>query len=391
VGTRLAHHRHDDQVPRGRRQEFSPRNPDGRTHGTIPLKQALGNSYNIPAFKTILLTGYQSVVETAKAMGLTTLDRDLGPALTLGGVDITLLDQVYAYSTFANNGVMIGAPTTLDLPAGNRQLDPIAVQKVTNRRGDVLLDNTVPDTRYVLDPEYAYMITDILSADANRQVTYGRGSNLNITGHRVAVKTGTSEPYEDTKRLIGDTWTIGYTPDIAVGVWAGNSDNTPMTGILSTSIAGATWHDVISAVLKDRPARDWVKPERIVKARVCVPSGIVVEAGINCRSVEGEFAAQSLRHADTWGGTVLAPGHPPISPTTIPAEITEWKRYVAQEYLRQLPHRERRTTPATPPAAPTPATEPAPPSEGLPPIPDRDDDDDDDGGGNGNGNGNGRE
>ncbi len=95
---------------------FSPRNPDGRTRGRMPVREALGNSFNIPAFKTILWIGVDEMVATAKAMGLTTLDRDLGPAITLGGVDVKLYDMVYAYGTFANNGVMAGT----DLPPISR-------------------------------------------------------------------------------------------------------------------------------------------------------------------------------------------------------------------------------------------------------------------------------
>lgn len=357
---------------------FSPRNPDGRVRGVVPLKQALGNSYNIPAFKTILWTGVDNMVATAKAMGITTLDRDLGPATTLGGVDVKLLDMVYAYSTFANNGVMVGMPTTAALPEGNRTLDPISVLSVRNRKGDTIVDNSAPRVDYALDPEYAYMITDILSNDANRQITYGRGSNLNIPGHRVAVKTGTSEPYEKSK-LIGDTWTFGYTPGIAVGVWVGNSDNAPMTNILSTTIAGSTWRDTIIAALEGKEARDWVKPAGIIEATVCVPSGLRPVQGQSCPTVKGLFAEQALSRNDVawWGGQELT-SPVPSDPRTIPAEITGWKRTLAEEYLRSYRAAPvRRSAPATQPA-PTPVVVP---EQAPPPAPD---------GGNGNGNGNGR-
>jgi membrane peptidoglycan carboxypeptidase len=319
----------------GMPEPFRPRNPDGRNRGVMPVKQALGNSFNIPAFKTILWAGVPNVVNTAKAMGISTLDRDLGPALTLGGVDVKLLDMVYGYGTFANNGVMVGVPAYGQLPEGNRQLDPIPVLKITNRQGRVVVDNTQPRVAYVIGPQYAYMITDILSTDANRQITYGAGSNLNIPGHRVAVKTGTSEPYE-TRQLIGDTWTIGYTPDVAVGVWVGNSDNTPMTNIFSTTIAGRTWHDSMRLALEGRAPRDWVRPDGLVQATVCVPSGIRVRPGINCPSVTGLFAEEALARAEAenwWGGqpitTVAA-----SSASRIPPEISGWKRYLAEEYLR---------------------------------------------------------
>jgi len=313
---------------------FSPRNRDGRVRGVMPAKQALGNSFNIPAFKTILWTGVDNVVATAKSMGITTLDRPLGPAMTLGGVDVKLLDMVYGYSVFANNGVQVGQPSTLALPGGNRALDPVSVLKITNRRGETLVDNTAPQHKFVIAPEYAYMITDILSNDENRQITYGRGSNLNIPGYRVAAKTGTSEPYEKS-HLIGDTWTFGYTPDVAVGVWVGNSDNSPMVNILSTTIAGSTWHDAMVAALAGKPARDWVKPDGIVDATVCVPSGIVATPGANCRTVTGRFAKQALedRPANWWGGQVSSASS--VSANAIPADISGWKRYLAEEYLQR--------------------------------------------------------
>ena len=375
---------------------FSPRNPDGRTRGIVTVKSALGNSFNIPAFKTILFTGVDNMVATAKAMGITTLDRDLGPAITLGGIDVKLLDMVYGYGVFANNGIMAGVPTTQALPPGNRQLDPVPVLEVKKRNGEVVLDNRTPVVQNVLDPEYAWMVSDILSRDENRQITYGRGSNLNITGHTVAVKTGTSEPYEDdgrNRRLIGDTWTIGYTPDVAVGVWVGNSDNTPMVNILSTTIAGSTWHDVMTLALEGKPRREFVRPPGIVEATVCVPSGRVPQPGQSCPSVRGLFAAQALaRAADDrwWGGQELTSAFA-LDSRGVPSEITDWKRYIAEEYLRTY-RRSAGTGSAR--AAPTPAPntqsappEPTPPASQPPP--------ESDGGGNGNGNngngnGNGR-
>lgn len=351
---------------------FSPRNPDGRTRGIVPLKQALGNSFNIPAFKTILWVGVPNMVNTAKSMGITTLDRDLGPAVTLGGTDVKLLDMVYGYSVFANNGVMAGAPTTLSLPEGNRKLDPISVLQVKNRAGKVLLDNTTPKYENAIKPEYAYMITDILSNDQNRQITYGPGSNLNIPGRRVAAKTGTSEPYVGN-RLIGDTWTFGYTPDIAVGVWVGNSDNTPMVNIFSTTIAGATWHDVMVDALANTPNRDWVQPEGIVKATVCVPSGLVKKDGVNCpNSVTGLFAKDALdKQTDRWWGGQLI-GSIVKNPMQIPEEITGWKLKLAQEYIRPLTAPRPAPTPQQPPPpapnAPPPETQPAP-DAAPPPAP----------------------
>lgn len=335
-------------------KEFTPRNPDGKFHGVIPLKQALGNSFNIPAFKTILWVGVANMVNTAKAMGITTLDRDLGPAVTLGGTDVKLLDMVYGYSTFANNGVMVGEPATEALPAGNRKLDPISVLQVRNRSGRLVLDNTTTQIDYAMNPEYAYLVTDTLSNDENRQITYGRGSSLNIDGWRVATKTGTSEPYEGNK-LIGDTWTFGYTPDVAVGVWVGNSDNSPMVNIFSTTIAGATWHDVMVEALAGRQPRDFVRPDGLVEATVCVPSGLVYQPGMSCPTVHGLFAEDALKKQTDrwWGGQAIGSLGGPLA-GRLPEDLTGWKRTLAQEYLRSYRGSFRGAPPAASTAEPTP-------------------------------------
>ncbi|MBF6599968.1 MAG: penicillin-binding protein [Dehalococcoidia bacterium] len=345
---------------------FSPRNPDGRTRGVIPLRVALGNSFNIPAFKTILWAGVQNVINTAKSMGITTLDgRGLGPALTLGGSDVKLLDMVFGYATFANGGVQAGVRETQSLPAGNRQLEPNPILVVRNRAGDILMNNTKPQTQQIIKPEYAWLITNVLSNDVNRQITYGVGSSLNIPGYQVAAKTGTSEPFPNSK-AIGDTWTYGYTPDVAVGVWVGNSDYKPMINILSTTIAGATWHSVMVAALNAAPERrPFVQPPGIVTATVCVPSGIVKPPNSTCPSVTGLFAADALAkqaNNDAWWGGQQLPGAVPITArlSGIPAGITGWKLYLAQEYLRTLGTSRQPTPPPQARRGPAPIVPVAP-------------------------------
>jgi membrane peptidoglycan carboxypeptidase len=323
---------------------FSPTNPsNGQTYGVIPAKLALGNSLNVSAFKTILWTGVDNMVRTAKAMGITTLDdQQVGPAVTLGGGDVKLLDLTYAYSVFADNGTMAGAPTTLDLPDGNRKLDPICVLTAVDASGNILIDNTVPQTQEVIKPAYAYMISDILSNDANRTLTFGSGSILNIPGWQAAVKSGTSEPFENVSsadaamHYTDDTWSVGYTTDTAVGVWIGNSDGSRMQHMYSTTIAAPLWHDVMLAALAGKTPTKFVQPDGLMQATVCVPSGLPVKDGTKCPSVTGTFAADALfiQSVEHWGGEKLD-GLVSAStcPTCIPAQIQGWKRYLANEYL----------------------------------------------------------
>jgi membrane peptidoglycan carboxypeptidase len=261
-------------------QAFVPRNPSGNFQGPISVRKALGNSLNIPATKTAAYVGVANVAAEYKKFGITGLEdqqEGFGPALVVGGIDVNLLDVTYAYTVFANSGVMRGVPTTQDLPPGNRELDPVSIlQVVRESDGEILYpdeeDHRVKvQERRVIDARYAWMINDILSDPNAHCITYGCGA-LSI-GREWGVKTGTSEPYENS-RAIGETWTYGYTPDLVAGVWAGNADNSPMYNITSTSISYRALRDFMIEALKDVPAREFPKPPGLKETETCTPSGL---------------------------------------------------------------------------------------------------------------------
>ncbi|MEK7693436.1 MAG: transglycosylase domain-containing protein [Chloroflexota bacterium] len=256
---------------------FTPRNPSGDFHGPISARDALGNSLNIPAVKVAATVGIENVAAEYKKFGITGLDgRGFGPSITVGGIDVKLVDVAYAYSVFAANGVMRGVPTRLTLDQGNRKLDPVSVLQVTKQDGEVLYPKTedhrvkVQEER-VVEPQNAYQITSILSDPSAFCITYGCGA-LSI-GRTWGVKTGTSEPFEDS-RAIGETWTYGYTPDLVAGVWAGNSDNSPVHNILSTSISYRAVRDFMIDALADTPASDFERPPGLSTVDTCTPSGL---------------------------------------------------------------------------------------------------------------------
>jgi membrane peptidoglycan carboxypeptidase len=242
------------------------------------VRYALGNSLNIPAFKTALYVGVPNVVEMYKRFGMTTLDQGpYGPSVTLGGVDVSLVDVAYGYTVFANNGVMRGVERTRGTTGdGYRQLDPVAILQVTRADGTVLYPDT-PDHRVqvreqqVVEPPVAFMINDILSDPNAFCITYGCGA-LSI-GREWGVKTGTSEPYEE-RGAIGETWTYGYTPELVAGVWAGNSDNSPMYNITSTSISYRALRDFMVEALVDIPATTFERPSGLTEIETCTPSGL---------------------------------------------------------------------------------------------------------------------
>jgi len=275
---------------------FTPRNPSGDFKGPITIRQAFGNSLNVPAFKVAIAAGVENIVRTAKRMGITTLTGSYGPSITIGGVDVNVLDMTYGYSVFANNGVMKGMPSILDLPEGSRPLDPIAILKVENTKGEVVFEPERREER-VAPAEYAYLVTDILSDPQAQCATFGCGG-LNI-GRTAAIKTGTSEPYENS-HAIGDTWALGYTPDLAAGVWAGNADNSPMVNITSTSISWRALRDFMQAALEGVPDRGFERPEGVVTATVCVPSGKLPSKYCG-KTTQDIFAADSLpKEEDNW-------------------------------------------------------------------------------------------
>jgi membrane peptidoglycan carboxypeptidase len=177
----------------------------------------------------VLEVGVDNMRNTAHRLGITDLNGDTcGGAITLGSCEVKLVDMTYAFSVLANNGVMKGRPTAEGLGEGFRPFDPVGVLKIQDAQGNTLYEFTGPQEAKVAEPSHVYMITDILSKEGVRW------SSLTID-RPAAAKTGTSEDFRDG--LV-----MGYTPDLAVGVWAGNADNTPMTpGSFSSAAVGPLW------------------------------------------------------------------------------------------------------------------------------------------------------
>ena len=282
-----------------------PRNYNGNFHGPITVRNALGNSLNVSAVKTILYVGVNNVIEQAKRMGITTFDgRTFGPSLTVGGADVRLIDMVYAFSVFPNLGVLKGLPTGLDLPGGNRTLDPISILRVETRDGELLYpevdgeptERPVIQEERVAPAEASYLISDILSDGNSRCRVFGCGA-LTIPGLSLAVKTGTSEPYADSTN-IGDTWAMGFTPQLVAGAWFGNADNSPMFSIRSDQASWGMLRTFMLAYHEDLPVLQFERPEGLVEARTCVPSGLKPTGSCPLITPEDLFAEDSLSEED---------------------------------------------------------------------------------------------
>ncbi|MEK7645276.1 MAG: transglycosylase domain-containing protein [Patescibacteria group bacterium] len=219
---------------------YSPRNYDGGFRGPITLRDALAQSINIPAIKTLYLAGIHDSLTLAKEMGISGLaDADrYGLTLVLGGGEVTPLDMTSAYSVFANQGVR--NPET-------------GILKITDRDGNVLEQfqaRPVP----VLDPNIALTISDVLSDNEARAPIFGNNSALRFPGYDVAVKTGTTNEFKDM-------WVVGYTPNIAVGAWAGNNDGRPIAKENSArQVIAPLWNAFMYETFKKYPAENFPKP-----------------------------------------------------------------------------------------------------------------------------------
>ena len=228
---------------------YVPVNYDGQFHGPVQMRYTLGNSYNIPAVKNLALVGIKDVMDLGYKMGITTWEpteenvSSVGLSLTLGGREVRLLDLSSAFGVFANKG---------------RQVDPIAILKVTDAKGKTLYEYRPSEGRKVLDEGIAFIISDILSDNGARTAAFGSNSVLNIPAKVVAAKTGTT----DEKR---DNWTVGYTPSYVVGVWVGNNDNSVMSPTVTSGATGASpiWNKIMSAVLKDKQNEPFEKPGNV--------------------------------------------------------------------------------------------------------------------------------
>ncbi len=220
---------------------YAPVDYDGRSRGPMTIRNALAQSVNVPAVQGVYLAGVRESISTAKSMGITTLN-DLsryGLSIVLGGGEVTLLDMTSAYSVFANDGVR--NPYTPYLWV--EDADGNIIDRYTNSPSRVLSTDTVR------------LMNDILSDNVARTPGFGANSALYIPGRPVAVKTGTSNDYRDA-------WIIGYTPNLVVGAWVGNNDNSPMAKRVSGLVVAPMWHAYMEKILPEIPVEYFTSPER---------------------------------------------------------------------------------------------------------------------------------
>jgi 1A family penicillin-binding protein len=248
----------------GGQPDYSPENYTGKFTGPISIRNALGNSINTVAVKTLANVGVENMLTLAYDMGLSTLQPTkenlsrFGLAVTLGGAEVKMIDLASAYTSFANGG---------------QKMDPVGILKVEDRNGRVLEEYKPTKGKQVMTPQEAFIISNILSDNSAREMTFGAVNGLQISGYQVAVKTGTTN---DKK----DNWTIGWTPGLLTSVWVGNNDNTPM-GKIASGVSGAApiWNKIMKYELPKLPKQDFPIPDKIVSMDVDKVSGYPAHDG----------------------------------------------------------------------------------------------------------------
>lgn len=252
----------------GGQPQYCPKNYDGKFHGLVQMRNALGSSLNIPAVKMLKANGIEAMIATASAMGISSFKdpSQYGLSLTLGGGEVTMIEMATAFGVFANGGYRIN-------------LHPIL--KITDGQGKIMEEYQPPNSpifgKRVLPAGVAYIISQMLMDDNARLLAFGPNSQLKIGNQPVAVKTGTTNDYRDN-------WTIGYTTTRLVVTWVGNNDNTPMSGLVS-GITGAApiWHDIMVHLLSTTPAQRPPKPAEVIGKTVCSTSGLLPGGGCPTR------------------------------------------------------------------------------------------------------------
>jgi penicillin-binding protein 1C len=284
---------------------YVPRNYDGVFRGPMLARAALAGSLNVPAVRIVSEIGVPSLLGVLRAAGISTLDRSgdwYGLGAVLGGGEVRLSELIGAYAMLARDGVAI---------------EPRILLEVDGER--VVVSQSAP--RRVVSPEAAFLVADILDDDGARAFAFGRGGSLELP-FPAAVKTGTSQSYRDN-------WTIGFTPEVTVGVWVGNFDRTELRTSSGVTGAAPVFHDVMLAAherVAGDDASEFEPPSSLARRRICLLSGMA--PSFACPTVGSEWMENEPSRTCNWHRRVVrsrADGSSAeVAAVDWPAELSAW-------------------------------------------------------------------
>jgi len=288
--------------------DYKPNNYSGLSYGAVTVRTSLANSLNIPAVKATDWVGVQGVMDTARKMGLKdSLEEDAGYyglSLGLGAGEVELLEHTNAYATLANNGTYVPASPILE---------------IKDSQGNVLYKHDEAQIRkeasQAVPAGNAYQVTSILTDNDARAMVFTKdnlfGNTQSELGRPTAAKSGTTEDWKDL-------WTMGYTTDVAIGVWVGKSGDGGQGQVYEIDgiqAAGPIWQQMMlqihntpefskllvgpdgSAVAKDFPV-----PDTVSKQDICATTGQRPGSGKTSQEwiVKGQEPTRACGDLDEW-------------------------------------------------------------------------------------------
>jgi len=235
---------------------YKPLDADRKFRGDVTVRSAISQSLNIPSVEVMQKLTVPLAVDALKRLGISTVSgsTDYGLSLALGSAEAKLTDMTNAYAAFANDG---------------NQYDVTTITKIDDKFEKQVFKKSTPAAKEVMGKEGSFLISDILNDESARAPIFG--SSLNTNGYDVAVKTGTTDEARDA-------WTIGYAKQLAVGVWVGNNDNTPMNNG-GSSMAGPIWRSIMLAGLSGQTNQPFTAPSDVTKVTICRSNGLRAVGG----------------------------------------------------------------------------------------------------------------
>jgi len=248
---------------------YKPLDADKKFRGNVTVRQAISQSLNIPSVEVLQKLGIDKAVQAANRMGISSIDasKNYGLSLALGAAEAPLMQMTNAYAAFANQG---------------QQFDTTLIQQINDKYNQKIF-TADEKSKQVTSPQAAYLISSILSDYNARAPIFG--SSLTVSGRTAAVKTGTTDDDRDA-------WTIGYTPQLAVGVWVGNNNNQPMLNG-GSGMAGPIWVNTMKAALKGIPNTPFPIPSGVIQKPVCYGTGSLA-SGSSYNTYNEYFLASAL-------------------------------------------------------------------------------------------------
>jgi membrane peptidoglycan carboxypeptidase len=256
-------------------------NLDGNYHGPMRLRTALDNDYLAPAEQVMSIVGADNVWQMARQLGLEGASFPAGESTNdlLQGGEATLLELTRAYGVLANLGILAGRENkSSQTSSASHSSQPVVILGMEDAAGKPWLEIDEPQTRPVITPQLAYLVTNILSDEPARWPTLGHPNPLEI-GRPFSAKLGRTASGQDA-------WAIGSTPYFTIGVWIGQPDQI-IRGQVTIRESAALLHALAQYASRNTPPLGWPVPPGINTLAVCDPSGFLPTA--ECPNIVNEI------------------------------------------------------------------------------------------------------